>query len=124
MPLQQLERIEQIEDYLASESGTMFALEDHLTYQRELKLGEWFRISVQLLDFDQKRIHYFLRMFRREDDVLAATCEHLSIYVDMKARRSAPFPPTIAAKIGEFRAQQGELPRPTEAGRAMAIRRG
>jgi acyl-CoA thioester hydrolase len=37
-----------------------FALETHMTYQRELKLGDPLDFSLLLLDFDAKRIHYFL----------------------------------------------------------------
>ena len=41
-----------------------FALETHMTYQRELKLGDLLDFSLLLLDFDAKRIHYFLTMRR------------------------------------------------------------
>ena len=34
-----------------------FALETHLTYQRELKLGDPLDFSLLLLDFDAKRVH-------------------------------------------------------------------
>ena len=111
------------EDYLRRANGSMFALEDHITYQSELRLGEPFRITLQLLDVDQKRLHYFLRMFHGEKGLLVATCEHLSIYVDMTTRRSAAIPEEVQNRLRDILSEHGELPRPEEAGRPMRVRR-
>jgi len=119
-----LERIGLGESYLAQESGSMFALEDHLTYQRELREGDPFRITLQLLEFDEKRLLYFLRMFHGEKGTLAATCEHLSIFVDMRVRRSAPMPQAVYDALAKLRQEHRDLPRPEEAGRPMSLRPG
>jgi acyl-CoA thioester hydrolase len=103
--------------------GSMFALEDHLTYQRELREGDPFRITCQLLDFDEKRVHYFLRMFHAEEGVLVATCEHLSIFVDMRTRRSASFPEPVRDRLQTLYATHRSLPVPEEVGRPMGLRR-
>lgn len=118
-----LEAIGLGEPYLAREPGSMFALEDHLTYQRELEEGDPIRVTVQLLDFDEKRVHYFQRMFHSNEGYLAATCEHLSIFVDMKARRSAPFPKPVATALAKIFDEHRQLERPEEVGRSMGIRR-
>jgi acyl-CoA thioester hydrolase len=112
------------EEYLKREQGSMFALEDHLIYVKELREGEPFRIEVQLLDFDEKRLHYFLRMIHAEKGFLAATCEHLSIFVDMRVRRSALMPPHVTEALERLAAEQRNLPKPELAGRPMGIRRG
>jgi acyl-CoA thioester hydrolase len=111
------------EAYLRSENGSMFALEDHITYQRELRLGERFRVTLQLLDVDEKRVLYFLRMFRIEGGELSATCEHLSIYVDMTTRRSASIPAPVRERLERLLAEHRTLERPVEAGRPMTVRR-
>lgn len=104
--------------------GSMFALEDHITYQRELKLPDGVRVTLQLLDFDDKRVHYFLRMFHAEEGYQAATCEHLSCYVDFQTRRSAPMPAGTRAKIAEIHEFHRKLARPAEASHVIGIRRG
>lgn len=119
-----LESIGLGEDYLTREHGSMFALEDHMTYQRELREGEPLRITFQLLDFDEKRIHYFLRMVHASEGYLAATMEHLSIFVDMRERRSAPMPRAVYDALGALLEQHRQLERPEEVGRVMGIRRG
>jgi acyl-CoA thioester hydrolase len=111
------------EEYLKREQGSMFALEDHLIYVKELREGEPFRIEVQLLDFDEKRVHYFQRMLHGEKGFLAATCEHLSIFVDMKVRRSALMPPHVTEALERLAEDERGLKRPELAGRPMGIRR-
>ena len=111
------------EEYVDREKGSMFALEDHLIYLKELREGEPFRVTLQLLGFDQKRLHYFLRMFHGEKGFLAATCEHLSIFVDMRERRSVPIPLPMKEELQRLEADQRILPRPDEAGRPMGITR-
>lgn len=118
-----LEQIGLGEAYLSREPGSMFALEDHLTYQRELKKGDPLRITVQLLDFDEKRMHYFLRMYHAAEDYLAATMEHLSIFIDMRVRRSAAMPPEVHRALERLYAEHRQLERPEEVGRLMGIRR-
>jgi acyl-CoA thioester hydrolase len=116
-----LRRIGLGEEYVDREKGSMFALEDHLVYLKELREGEPFRVTLQLLSFDEKRLHYFLRMFHGEKGFLASTCEHLSIFVDMRERRSAPIPPHMKEALRRLEAEHRNLPRPEEAGRPMGI---
>ncbi len=107
-----------------------FALEDHVTYQRELHPGQPFFVTWQLLDFNEKLIHAFLRLFAApepdspEGPALAATCEHIGIHVDMRTRRSAPIPPEYRALLKEVARRQGDMPPPPEQGRVIGIRRG
>lgn len=107
-----------------------FALEDHVTYQQELHPGQPFFVTWQLLDFGEKLIHGFLRLFAAPEPgsggapVLAATCEHIGIHVDMRTRRSAPIPPEYRALLEEVARRQADMPLPPERGRVIGIRRG
>ena len=100
-----------------------FALESHLTYQRELKLGDAVHFQFLLLDYDVKRVHYFLQMYHATQKYLAATCEQISICMDMSIRRSAPWSPSALANIAALQAVHKLRPRPKEAGHPIAIRR-
>jgi acyl-CoA thioester hydrolase len=99
-----------------------FTLESHLTYQRELKLGDALQFNLQLLDYDAKRIHYFMRMHHATDGYLAATCEQISICMDMNLRRSAAWSNAALANIAALFERHKDRPRPPEAGRAIGIR--
>ena len=111
------------EGYLAREPGSMFALEDRLSYQRELELGDPIRITLQLLDFDEKRMHYFQRLYNTDKGYLAGTCEHLSIFIDMRIRRSTQMPPQVQAALHGIFETHRLLDRPQETLRTLGIRR-
>ncbi len=112
------------DDYMAARQGSMFALECHVTYNRELRGGDPIRITTQLLGFDAKKMHYVHHMHHRGEDYLAATSEWLSVHVDMEARRSAPFPDDIAQRLGDIRAAHAVLATPPEVGRVMSLKAG
>ena len=108
--------------------GSTFALEDHVTYQAELHPGRSFFVTYQLLDFSEKLIHAFLRLYGEPEagsgePVLSATCEHIGVYVDMRTRRSAPMPAEYYALLEEISRRLAEMPEPPEKGRVIGIRR-
>ncbi len=111
------------EAYRDDAENSTFSLQVHVSYLSELRLGAPLRVTTQLLDHDAKRLHYFHEMYHAEDGYRAATCECLSIHVDLEARRSSPLPADIQARLATLMAAHEDLPRPTEAGRVIAIRR-
>lgn len=108
--------------YRATRKRSMFALESHVTWQRELHLDDPLRITVQFLAADDKRLHSFYRMYHATEGYLAATSEWLQICVDLEARRSATWDPEIRARIDAALARQSHLPRPAEAGRVIRVK--
>ncbi|MCW5730486.1 MAG: thioesterase family protein [Alphaproteobacteria bacterium] len=102
---------------------SVFVLETHVTYQQEVMVNDPLRITLQMLDFDEKRVHFFMRMFHAEKGYLAATSEQIMLHVGLEQRRAAPMPLSsreMLARIFEF---HRTLPRPPEAGRVIGIRR-
>ena len=112
------------DDYMAARQGSMFALECHVTYNRELRGGDPIRITTQLLGFDAKKMHFAHHMYHQGEDYLAATSEWMSVHIDMEARRSAPFPDDIAERLGDIRAAHADLALPPEVGRVMSLKAG
>jgi acyl-CoA thioester hydrolase len=100
-----------------------FALESHVTYQRELREGDPLDFTFQVLDFDAKRIHYFMTMLHARERWLAATSEAISICIDMTTRRSTAWPDEQLAHLRELYLAHQQRPRPAEAGRVIGIRR-
>ncbi len=110
-------------DHVRTSNSSTFAVESHVTYQRELKLHDPYRITTEVLAFDEKRIHQFIRMYHAEHGHIAATAEWLNLHVDLTRRRVAPWPETILASIRRFAEQQGKRRYPLESGRQMRIAR-
>ena len=101
-----------------------FTVEMHVRYLAELRQGDPIYVTTQLIDVDAKRFWLFHRLHRAADHVLAATGEHLFVHVDTRVGRAAAFPESVRVKLDAMRAAQAGLPRPAEAGRGLAMRRG
>ena len=100
-----------------------FTLESHVTYQREVHEGDPLDFTFQLIDFDAKRIHYFMTMLHARERWLAATSEAISICVDMTTRRSTAWPAGRLARMQVLLETHERRPRPAEVGRVIGIRR-
>ncbi len=109
------------EDYVAT-GGSCFTREVHVYYIQELSLGDPIHITLQLLDSDAKRLHFFQHMYNGDND-LVATSEQLALHVDMTNRRTAPFPGEILERIQVVESAHAGLPKPAQAGQPMGIRR-
>ena len=111
------------ENQVKAGSGAPFVLECHLTYQRELKGGDPLRITLQLLDLDEKKAHVFLRMFHAEQGFLASTYEQVSVYVDLRTRRSTKTPVAGLERLERLYRAHLALPKPPEAGSKVSLRK-
>ena len=101
-----------------------YVLESHITYERELKEGDAYRVCIQLLDADAKRLHYFESLYDASDDTLAATTEIMLMHMDMATVRSTPMPEPVRIKVSALMEAHGNLPRPPQAGRVIGIGAG
>jgi acyl-CoA thioester hydrolase len=107
--------------YLKATNHSTFTAEAHVRYLRELQSGDPVRVTFQLLDYDAKRIHYFEELRHAEDGWLSATSENMTLHVDMAARKTAPFPDAIIARLARMKAAHARLPLPEGAGRRVAM---
>jgi len=107
--------------YAASGQGSCFVLEAHVTYLQELKLGDPLRIELQVIAHDHKRIHFFENMFHATDGYLAATSEQMTLHVDLRTRRSAPFPEAVQTSLGRLMATHSKLERPPQLGHVINV---
>ena len=107
-------------DYLKTRRHSTFTAEVHLRYLRELREGDPVRVSFQLLDYDEKRLHYFEELHHAEQGWLSATSENMALHVDMAAKKTASFPDHITARLARMKAAHAGLPIPPGAGRRIA----
>ncbi|PNZ66446.1 thioesterase [Staphylococcus croceilyticus] len=99
---------------------TMFTLEEHTTYLSEMSLDMAFRIIVNIYNYDDKRVHFFLSLYT-EDDVLAATNEVMMMGIDGEQRRSAPFPEKYKKNVEQYYSIQGDVDWPKQLGHQIGI---
>ncbi|MEM7692906.1 MAG: thioesterase family protein [Pseudomonadota bacterium] len=84
--------------YRERENASIFNVETHVVYRREVSLDDRVRVSFHLLGRDQKRLHVYQTMLGA-DGAPAAFSESLFVHVDLSARRVVPFPPDVAEAL-------------------------
>lgn len=110
------------DDYIRTTRGSTFAVEAHVTYQQELKEGEPYVVTMQLLGYDEKRIHHFQRMYHRDRRYLAATAEWMSLHVDLGSRKVTAWPASVLDALATLAQEQEDGALPDEAGKRMRIK--
>jgi acyl-CoA thioester hydrolase len=108
--------------FRALHGASTFALESHLNFLREVKEGDWLQFAARLIDFDAKRIHFYIEMMHADEGYVAASYESLSAYVSMTTRRAAAMPVEIVDRMAAVKAAHASLPRPWQLGHAISVR--
>ena len=107
--------------YMKERHGSTFTAECHVRYLREIHLGDPVQVSILLVGADEKRLHTFEEMRHAGEGWLSATSENMTIHIDMAARKTAPFPPDIRARIEAVAKAHAAAPRPEGIGRRIAM---
>jgi acyl-CoA thioesterase FadM len=108
------------EAYRVQSKCTIYTVETHITFLRELKVGTSLQITTHVLGFDAKRIHIFHEMFQAEAGYLAATMEAMLLHVD-DTPRTTPLPPDILTRVDAIYQAHKNLPRSPQAGRRVSL---
>ena len=67
------------------------AVESHTTYNNEVKENEEVDVHLSYFDHDKKRLHYKLEMYEKSKNILSASTEVLSLYIDLNIRKVSEF---------------------------------
>jgi len=78
------------------------AVESHTTYNNEVKENEEVDVHLSYFDHDKKRLHYKLEMYEKNKNILSATTEVLSLYIDLNVRKVAEFENEKLAIMDQF----------------------
>jgi acyl-CoA thioester hydrolase len=104
-------------EYMQTHQAGSFALEMHVRYLSECRLGQKLDVRGRAVGRSAKRIHHvhFLVKEGAGDDggdVVAAVGEMVSAHVDLRVRRQSPFPPELTANYDRLLARHQALPWP------------
>ena len=108
-------------DYLKQYGHSTMVAEMHVRYLREVHETDPLRVSVQLLDYDAKRFHLFEQLLHATENWVSATCETMTLHVDMAAKKVAPFPQSVMRLLERMKVAHAVLPAPDGAGRRIAM---
>jgi acyl-CoA thioester hydrolase len=108
-------------DYMKTRNGSTFTAECHLRYLREIRLDDPIRVSILLVAADEKRLHTFEELRHANEGWLSATSENMTLHINMAARKVAPFPPDIRARVQAVADVHKLAIRPEGIGRRIAM---
>ena len=111
------------ESYRDVEHKSFYTVQTHIHNIREVAEGEPLRLTLQVLDMDDKRMHIFHAMHHGSTGELLATGEQMLVHVDMHQGRAAPMPDAVHQRVAAVHRAHSALPRPAQAGQPLGIRR-
>ncbi len=105
--------------YRAASGNSCFVAEAHTLYEREVTEGEPVLVATRLLAVDAKRLHFVHEMRHARSGERVALHELLCLHIDMRERRTAPWPPAQHAALEAAVAAESVLPTPRGVGRRV-----
>jgi acyl-CoA thioester hydrolase len=84
--------------FLRENRRGMAAVQQNITYRRELVAGDTVLVRSAFLEVREKLARFVHEMRHGETGELAAYCMLTGVYIDTDARKSCPFPSDILAR--------------------------
>ena len=85
-----------------AEKKSTMVVETHTTYNNEVREGDEVDVFLSHFDHDKKRLHYKLEMYDKRKNILSATTEVLSLYIDLNLRKVSEFEKEKLMIMDEF----------------------
>lgn len=89
-------------DYAAANGVGMAAVQQNITYRRELMAGDRIEVRSGLLQIGGKTVRFVHEMRNRGSGEIAAYAEMTGVILDAQSRRSRSFPEDLRARAEEF----------------------
>ena len=97
------------ERHFRDERRGFFDLEHHIWYLAEMHVGDSVTVHARFLARSAKRFHGAMFIANRTRQSVASVFEYVSTAADLEARRSAPLPAGVAARLDELIATHSRL---------------
>jgi acyl-CoA thioester hydrolase len=110
--------------YRERTGNTLYTVEMHVHFLREVKKEDVVGVDVRLLGADQKKMHVAFDMVRESDGVAAASAELMLLHVHQgEPVTTVPFPPEVAGAIAKLVASTASAPEMVPGSRRIELRR-
>jgi acyl-CoA thioester hydrolase len=81
--------------YLRESARALAAVQQNISYKREMFAGGLVEIQSRLLEIRDKTLRFLHEMRDPETGEITAACEMTAVHLDREARKSTPWPPEI-----------------------------
>jgi len=106
-------------DYRAKTGCSIYTVEAHLQYLREVPAHTALRFDSYVLGVDAKRLHLLHTMYNADQNYLAASHELMLLHVDQQLGKTAPFPEQIYKALSALYEDHHNLETPVATGRSI-----
>ena len=104
-----LARVGLTRSFLTGRGHGLAAVQQNITYKRELKAGDIVSIGSGVLDVQDKIVRIFHEMRNEETHEVAAFATITGVYMDLRTRRAIQIPVETAEQIRSMRLDQNML---------------
>ena len=112
------------DDYRTRSGCTLFTLETHVHYLREVKSSDSISVRARALGVDSKRLHLGLALHCTRLAEPTALGEFMLLHVQQQpAPKGATFPPDVLQRLADWEAVDRLLPASTLGSRRMELPR-
>ncbi len=109
------------ETYRQKTGRSVFVVESHIIYTRELLENAEVKISTQIINVDAKRLHLFHTMCQSDTNQPASTIEIMILHMDLQSRKSVTFPEPMIKHLRKIREHHANFSVPRQVGRQVGF---
>lgn len=110
-------------DYRTKNFLSLYTVEAHVSYLREVREGEKLKINTEVIGYDKKRIHLFHEMIHEKTGKTVAEEEIMAVHVSTEASpRSKEFDDKIEKEIEKHFINQSEKDFSSKTGKRIKIK--
>ena len=81
--------------YLREQHRGMAAVQQNISYKRELLAGDIVEVRSRVLEVGEKSLRFLHEMWNIDARELAASCELTGVHMDRRERKAVPFPEAV-----------------------------
>ena len=105
--------------YLRKNERGMAAVQQHISYKRELLSGDVVEVHSRLLEMGHKSVRFVHEMRNGETGEVAAICELTAVHLDRRLRKSCSFGSEIRSAAARL-VSRSKQPEPDTAGNHLS----
>lgn len=100
---------------------SLFTLECHLNYLREVKAGTPVQVHTRVIAHDSKRLQLYHSLKAAGQDNMLAANEQMLLHVDLQGPHATPFSESTVQCLEHWLEGTRHLPLPAHSGRAISL---
>ena len=109
-------------NWALADGKACFSAEHHGVYLHELRTGDTISVRVRLRGRSERAVHALVYLLDDTHQRLSFVMEEIFLHIDLSDRRTAPWPPELAANLDRRIAEHAELSAPVVTSGALALR--